>query len=81
VVVPADAKVYVNGYLTKSTGTRRQFVSFGLQPGFAYKYDVRVEVVRDGKVVEQNRVAVLRAGATEGLSFDFGPTMQMAFNP
>ncbi len=30
--VPYDAKVTVNGLLTKSTGSRRQFVSFGLKP-------------------------------------------------
>ena len=36
--VPYDAKVTINGKATKATGGRRQFVSYGLQPGLSYKY-------------------------------------------
>ena len=39
--VPYDAKVTVNGRLTKSTGSRRQFISYGLKPGLSYKYVVK----------------------------------------
>jgi len=41
--VPYDAKVTVNGMETRSTGSRRQFVSYGLQQGLSYKYVVRAK--------------------------------------
>jgi uncharacterized protein (TIGR03000 family) len=69
--VPEDAKVYVNGQLTTSTGARRQYVSYGLQAGLNYNYDVRAEVVRDGKVIEETRSVTLTAGGREGLAFSF----------
>lgn len=69
--VPADAKVIINGMATKSTGSRRQFVSYDLKSGFSYKYEVRAEVVRDGKIVEDTKTVVLTAGANAGLAFGF----------
>ena len=39
--VPEDAKVYVNGHLTKSLGSYRQFLSNGLTPGLSYKFEIR----------------------------------------
>ncbi len=47
--VPHEAKVTINGMQTKSTGSRRQFVSYGLRPGFSYSYEVVAKVVREGK--------------------------------
>ena len=41
--VPYDAKVTINGLLTKSTGSKRHFVSYGLRPGYTYKYEVKAE--------------------------------------
>jgi uncharacterized protein (TIGR03000 family) len=62
VLVPADAKVFVNGYETKSKGERRQYVSHGLQAGLSYNYQIRVVATRDGKPVEENRTVTLTAG-------------------
>ena len=78
--VPDEAQVYVNGYKTKSTGAVRQFVSNGLKPGFSYKYEVRAEMVRDGRLVEDTQVIYLRAGATErvAFSFDARPAQRLA---
>jgi len=69
--VPEDAKVYVNGYLTKSTGNRRQYVSYGLKQGFSYKYEVRAVVVRDGKEIEETNSVTLNAGARNSVAFKF----------
>ena len=69
--VPYDAKVTVNGLATKSTGSRRQFVSYGLKPGLSYKYVVKAEVVRDGKTVEDTQTAVLTAGQVTAVAFGF----------
>jgi uncharacterized protein (TIGR03000 family) len=71
VVVPNDAKVTVNGRETQSLGSHRQFVSYGLKPGFSYKYVVHAEVVRNGIVQEDNRTVILTAGQSTALAFGF----------
>ncbi len=74
IVVPADAKVFINGHQTRSVGTQRQYVSYGLESGLTYRYEVRAEVVRDGKTVEDTREVFLTAGSREGVAFDFAAT-------
>jgi uncharacterized protein (TIGR03000 family) len=74
--VPEDAAVFVNGYRTKSTGTTRQYVSNGLKPGMSYKYEVRAEMVRDGRLVEDTRVVYLTAGNSESVAFSFDSNPQ-----
>lgn len=76
--VPENAKVYVNGYETKSTGAQRRYVSHGLKDGLTYKYEVRAEVVRDGKTLEEVRTVYLTSGAREGVAFDFNATKNPA---
>ena len=57
--LPADAKLYVDGRLTLSTGTERSFTTPPLAAGSKYYYEVKAEVVVDGKpVVEEKRVLV-----------------------
>jgi uncharacterized protein (TIGR03000 family) len=69
--VPYDAKVTVNGRLTKSIGSRRQFVSYGLESGLSYKYVVKATVVREGKTVEDTRTVNLTAGDITAVAFGF----------
>ncbi len=78
--VPFDAKVTVNGLATRSMGSRRQFVSFGLKPGFSYKYEIHAEVSQDGKIQEDNRTVMLTAGKSVGVTFGFttNPVEQVA---
>jgi uncharacterized protein (TIGR03000 family) len=71
VYVPYDAKVTVNGLPTRSKGSRRQYVSYGLRPGFSYRYVVRAEVVRDGNPIEEIRTVVLTAGDQTAVAFGF----------
>lgn len=71
--VPADAKVLVNGFVTCSTGSKREYVSHNLKPGFTYKYEVCAQIVREGKLLEETRVVFLTAGAKEGVAFGFNP--------
>ena len=79
--VPYDAKVTINGLATRSTGSRRQFVSFGLKPGFSYKYEVRAEIVRDGQIVEEARTISLTAGQRSAVAFGFNkPAESVAAN-
>ena len=79
--VPYDAKVTINGLTTHSTGSRREFVSYGLRPGLSYKYVVNAQVIREGKLIEDTRTITLRAGAIEAVAFGFNvpPTEQVAF--
>ena len=69
--VPYEAKVTINGLLTKSTGSKRHFVSYGLIPGYTYKYVVKAEVVREGKILTEEQTVSLTAGARNGVAFGF----------
>ena len=68
--VPADAKVFVNDRPTTSTGVRRQYKSTGLEPSGVYVFQVRVEFIRDGKPVSEEKVVQLTAGQAGSLAFE-----------
>lgn len=63
--VPAKAIVLINGDQTRSTGSRREYVSYGLEPGKQYRYQVKAliecapYVAMDGKVLLPDGSAVL----------------------
>jgi uncharacterized protein (TIGR03000 family) len=70
--VPADAKVYLAGQETKSTGARREFVSSKVSGDQGWEhYDVRVVTTVNGREVERNETISLAAGDEKELSFDF----------
>lgn len=69
--VPTNAKVMINGLPTLTTGSRREYISHGLQPGLSYKYEVCVQIVRDGKTLEETQEVLMTAGSKEGLAFGF----------
>ena len=76
--VPAGTKVFVNGRETRSTGVRRWYVSRGLQPGKAYAYEVRAELMRgDQKLVETKQIRI-RGGQRADLEFRFEETQTAA---
>ena len=81
--VPAEAAVYVNGRRTTSTGAARQFISRGLQAGYAYRYEVRAELTRDGKRVSDTKVVQLQAGQQTTLAFplEAEPREEVATQP
>jgi uncharacterized protein (TIGR03000 family) len=68
--VPEDAKVYVNGILTSSPGTYRQYVSHGLVPGFRYTYEIEAVVRRNGRLIRDSQVIDVRAGETRDLAMN-----------
>ena len=69
VEVPASAKLYIDDQLMKSTATTRTFSTPTLEVGQSYFYDVRVEVVRDGKTYEGSQRVIVRAGEQARASF------------
>lgn len=85
VSVPNEARVFVNGRATTSTGATRRYVSKGLKRGFQYTYELKAEVVRDGKTVTRTEVVRLQAGERANVSFDLNeetiPEGQVANEP
>ena len=72
VAVPAEAKIYVNGNRTSSTGAVREFVSRGLKPGKQYKFDIRAEIESAaGTTIVENKTVAVKAGDREQLNFAF----------
>lgn len=72
VAVPGDAKVFVNGKPTTSTGAVRQFVSRGLEPGKSYRFQLRAELAStDGEVMIEEKSMVVTAGEREQVQFAF----------
>lgn len=69
--VPNDARIYVNGNTTNSTGSARNYISRGLQPGASYAYEIRAEIVRDGKKLTETKQVTLVAGQRVNVEFGF----------
>lgn len=68
-IVPEDAVVRINGRETDTPGAVRQYVSYGLQAGYAYDYEVHVSTVRNGKLQEETRQVTLTAGGEQKVAF------------
>ena len=52
--VPQDARLYIDGQLVKTTSSKPVFTTPILANGQSYYYDVRAEIVRDGKIYSEN---------------------------
>jgi uncharacterized protein (TIGR03000 family) len=71
VQVPEQATVYVNGLKTKSTGSSRRYAWKALAPGRVEDVEVRAEITRNGKLIQQTKTAHMRGGVSSRVSFDF----------
>lgn len=69
VQVPADAKLFIDDQPMKSTAAQRSFITPVLQSGRTYYYEVRAELVRDGRTVTENQRVILRPGDVVQASF------------
>jgi uncharacterized protein (TIGR03000 family) len=67
--LPAEANLYVDGRLTLLSGSERSFTTPPLDPGQRFFYDVRAEVVIDGKPVVEEKRVIVEAGAKLTESF------------
>jgi uncharacterized protein (TIGR03000 family) len=70
VVLPADARLSVDGNATTSTSDRRVLVTPSLEQG-EYVYSLRAEVVRNGQTVAQTQNVTVRPGQTTEVPFSF----------
>jgi uncharacterized protein (TIGR03000 family) len=71
VTLPADAKLIFEGKPTSSSAEMRWFVSPPLQPGRAYQYELRAEVLRNGATQVLTRNIVVRRGEETRVVMDF----------
>jgi uncharacterized protein (TIGR03000 family) len=76
--VPADAKVFINGHETTSTGERREYKSNNLKATETYAYRVRAEFVRDGKPVTEEQTVQLSPGQIGSFAFTAASGAQLA---
>jgi uncharacterized protein (TIGR03000 family) len=63
VKLPEDARLFIQGDLTSSTGPERTFVSPKLPGGQTYLYTLTVLMERDGEVVSVTRAVRVWAGS------------------
>jgi uncharacterized protein (TIGR03000 family) len=80
VVVPIDAKVYINDNLTQAKGEERGYVSRDLKPDRDYHYEVKAVVVRDDKEIVRTELVSARTGSVRMVAMDFDakPTTSLA---
>jgi uncharacterized protein (TIGR03000 family) len=69
VELPTDAKLYIDDQLTNSTSDRRVFSTPVLEKGQTYYYDVRAEMVRNGRTVTETKRVIVKAGAEASTTF------------
>jgi uncharacterized protein (TIGR03000 family) len=69
VELPADAKLYVDDNPVPGTAGRRAFRTPELDRTQTYYYEVRAEVMRDGKPVGETRRVIVRAGEVVRANF------------
>ena len=60
--LPADAKLFIDDRPMEFTSQHPIFVTPGLQAGKTYYYDLRAEMMRDGKAVSDTKRVVFHAG-------------------
>jgi uncharacterized protein (TIGR03000 family) len=67
--VPADAVVYLNNQRMSLEGASRTYFVPGLQAGKQYRYPVKVEVVRAGRMFRANTEPMIISGREFNLQF------------
>jgi uncharacterized protein (TIGR03000 family) len=75
VELPADAKLFVDDQLMKTTSERRVFNTPALDATQTYYYEMRAELVRDGKTLTERKRVIVRAGDVIRTSF---PNLELA---
>jgi uncharacterized protein (TIGR03000 family) len=68
--LPASATLTVNNTPTSLTSSRRVFTTPPLEPGKAYYYTLRIDVIRDGQKLTATRDVDIRAGQETTVALD-----------
>jgi uncharacterized protein (TIGR03000 family) len=75
--LPTNAKLTIDGTSTSATSARRVFQSPAIETGKDYVYNLKAEIVRDGKPVEVTKEVTIRAGKETTVNLEF-PTAAVA---
>jgi uncharacterized protein (TIGR03000 family) len=67
--LPADAKLYIDDQLMKTTSEHRTFNTPVLDRRQTYFYELRAEIVRDGKPLSVTKRVTLKAGEVVQANF------------
>ena len=67
--VPEDAKLFVDGTLTKGDGSTRNFHTPELPKDQTFFYDLKAEIMVDGAVVTETKRVLVRSGEVLTESF------------
>jgi uncharacterized protein (TIGR03000 family) len=78
VLVPSDAKLFVDGTECPLTSSRRTFETPKLEAGRQYYYTVKAEVVRDGRPLSDTQRVVVEAGRQTTVDFKSLEAVQAA---
>jgi len=68
--LPADAKLFIDDQPTAQKTGQRNFTTPKLEAGQAYYYELKAEVVRDGKTYTETQTVKFQAGQTAKASFE-----------
>jgi len=69
--LPSDARVYINGRLTKTEGSVRNYVARKLKSGKEQSYQVKAVINRGGKQLVRSHNIRMKLGVTRTVEFDF----------
>jgi uncharacterized protein (TIGR03000 family) len=69
VEVPAEAKLFIDDKPMKTISGTRSFSTPALVQGETYYYEVRIEVMRDGKPVSETKKVVIKPGEVAKVNF------------
>lgn len=72
VVVPSDARLWVDNVECPLTSAVRSFDTPALQGNQQYVYNLRIEMIRDGRTVVQTRRAIITPGQPVQVDFNAG---------
>jgi len=75
ITLPADARLLVDGYETKSTSDQRLLVTPDLEPGREYRYTLTAEAPREGGMQRVTRTVTVRAGEQTSVLIQFPETV------
>ena len=71
--VPRDAVVYINGHRTRTVGTLRRYVARKMDTSKEYRYNVEVQLEKNGQLLSKKDSIVLEPGKEHQLAFEFRP--------
>jgi uncharacterized protein (TIGR03000 family) len=72
VLLPRDAKLWVDNVECPLTSTVRSFDTPSLDPSQKYAYNLKIEMVREGRTITETRRAVITPGQPVQVDFNAG---------